>query len=274
MGSCPVIIVTGAAGGIGYETVRILLQDLNAKVVATDLNVDRLKDLKNEFSQSLEIQAADIVESSTATMLVTTALKSFGKLDGICLIAGVFGPCLRMENANVSEWEKAFRINVFSHLHIYRAAIPEVRKTKGRIVLATSGAGHGALFSGWGFYSMSKTAVAFSVSQLKLEEPSIITVGVSPGLCDTKMVRDLMKGQHVGQTAEDVAHYNSFVAKIPMITPRVAGNAFARTVVSADSSLSGEVVDYDDHRLPLDEAAKRDTSENRIGNMDYTKLTT
>lgn len=38
---------------------------------------------------------------------------------------------------------------------------------------------------------MSKAAVAFEVKQLHLEEPSLTVLGLSPGLCDTKMVQDL-----------------------------------------------------------------------------------
>ena len=76
-----------------------------------------------------------------------------------------------------------------------RYAVPELRKTKGSIVAATSGAGAGALFSGWGFYGMSKAAVAFLISQLHLEEKDITTVGISPGLCDTKMIESLRSGK-------------------------------------------------------------------------------
>lgn len=77
----------------------------------------------------------------------------------------------------------------------YKAALPHLRKTRGRIVCATSGAGHGALFAGWGFYGTTKAAVAFCISQLRLEEPEVTSIGVSPGLCDTNMIRGLIEGQ-------------------------------------------------------------------------------
>ena len=76
-----------------------------------------------------------------------------------------------------------------------RYALSELRKSNGRIVYATSGAGHGALFSGWGFYGMSKAAVEFEIKQLHLEEPGITSLGVSPGLCDTPMVASLKAGR-------------------------------------------------------------------------------
>jgi NAD(P)-dependent dehydrogenase (short-subunit alcohol dehydrogenase family) len=61
-------------------------------------------------------------------------------------------------------------------------------------VYATSGAGHGALFRGWGFYGMSKAAVEFEIKQLEFEEPEVTSIGVSPGLCDTKMADSLRAG--------------------------------------------------------------------------------
>jgi NAD(P)-dependent dehydrogenase (short-subunit alcohol dehydrogenase family) len=75
-------------------------------------------------------------------------------------------------------------------------ALPELRKTKGRVTATTSGAGYSPLFSGWGFYGMSKAAVGFLIQQLALEEREngIVAVGISPGLCDTKMVAGLKDG--------------------------------------------------------------------------------
>ena len=105
------------------------------------------------------------------------------------------------------------------------------------------------------------------------------------------MTRDLMSGHRtstllshrtlieanviadMGQLPEDVAKYNEFVRQVPMITPTVAGNAFARTVTSVDASLCGTVLDYDDPRLPLDETAKRVGSAESTGHIDYTKFT-
>jgi NAD(P)-dependent dehydrogenase (short-subunit alcohol dehydrogenase family) len=86
-------------------------------------------------------------------------------------------------------------VQSYSHLLQLRFALPELRKTKGRIVYATSGAGHDALFRGWGFYGMSKAAVEFEIKQLKLEEPNVTSIGISPGLCDTKMVGSLIAGK-------------------------------------------------------------------------------
>lgn len=72
-----------------------------------------------------------------------------------------------------------------------------------------------------------------------------------------------------------MARYNNFVSQVEMITPDVAGEVMARTVVLADSSLSGNVFDYDDARLPGNEklANKAPNGDGDGGHHDYTKFT-
>ena len=57
-----VILVTGAAGGIGLATVRTLIEEYGAKVAATDIVAGGLSDLKTKYPESLEIIVGDIVD--------------------------------------------------------------------------------------------------------------------------------------------------------------------------------------------------------------------
>lgn len=56
----PVVLVTGAAGGIGYEIVRILLEELEGQVVANDVVEGRLGDLAAKHNGNLELVIGDI----------------------------------------------------------------------------------------------------------------------------------------------------------------------------------------------------------------------
>jgi NAD(P)-dependent dehydrogenase (short-subunit alcohol dehydrogenase family) len=172
-----------------------------------------------------------------------------------------------------------------------RYALPELRKTSGIVTAATSAAGDAPLFSGWGFYGVSKAAVSFMIRQLQLEEPGITAVGISPGLCDTKMIGLLLDGSrsyitspelspsytsciltdytHLveeGWTPEDTAKYRKFVSSVETITPTIAGNAYAQTVTKGDKSLAGLIVEYNDPRLPIADQLKRSNVA-----VEYTK---
>jgi len=57
-----VVLVTGAAGGIGYEIVRTLLAELEAGVVATDIVEGGLQKLKEQYPSRIHIVIGDIVD--------------------------------------------------------------------------------------------------------------------------------------------------------------------------------------------------------------------
>lgn len=59
-----VVIVTGAAGGIGYEIVRSLLVEHKAGVVATDIVRGELDSLKQGYPEHLQLVIGNIVEVS------------------------------------------------------------------------------------------------------------------------------------------------------------------------------------------------------------------
>ena len=58
----PVVIVTGAAGGIGFEIVRHLLEELNGRVVAVDIVRGDIEQLATEHAERLEVVVGDITD--------------------------------------------------------------------------------------------------------------------------------------------------------------------------------------------------------------------
>lgn len=70
----PVIVVTGAAGGIGYSTVRFLLERHNACVVASDLVSGSLDELAQKHQEALKVRLGDITKVSRATPKIYRSL--------------------------------------------------------------------------------------------------------------------------------------------------------------------------------------------------------
>lgn len=62
-----------------------------------------------------------------------------------------------------------------------KGSIPELRKSKGRIIFVSSGAAVTG-YQGWGAYGASKAAMNHLSLTLAVEEPNITSVAIRPGV--------------------------------------------------------------------------------------------
>ena len=92
-------------------------------------------------------------------------------------------PVAKIADANVEEWEQAFRTNFFAAVGLVSAALPALRKRggEGRVVFVSSGAAV-AGYQGWGAYGASKAALNHLCVTLATEEEGVIAVAVRPGV--------------------------------------------------------------------------------------------
>ena len=47
---------------------------------------------------------------------VARAIQTYGRLDGVCLNAAIFGPCHRIAETQPEKWIQGIQINLLSHL--------------------------------------------------------------------------------------------------------------------------------------------------------------
>lgn len=108
-------------------------------------------------------------------------LKDFGKLDAICASHGTLGSVSRLADADIEGWKKTFSINTFSVVELIQAAIPNLRKSKGRVIFVSSGAAV-TPYLAWSAYGGSKATVNHICLTLGAEEKDITAVAVRPGV--------------------------------------------------------------------------------------------
>jgi NAD(P)-dependent dehydrogenase (short-subunit alcohol dehydrogenase family) len=114
-----VFIVTGASAGIGQATVRLL-----AAEGATVVGVARKPDGIDQFGPEVSAVAADLTDPASAGLVVDTALKRHGRLDG--LVNNVGGLVSRTSFLDVTDelWQATFALNFHSAVRMTRAALP------------------------------------------------------------------------------------------------------------------------------------------------------
>ncbi|MFI1757931.1 SDR family NAD(P)-dependent oxidoreductase [Streptomyces sp. NPDC020571] len=159
-----IALVTGAARGVGRETVA-LLHARGARVVALDLRPD-VTNLAGEFPGVVATRG-DITQEETAHRAVATALDAFGGLDILVNNAG------RTQNKPITEttaedWDTVMAVNARGSFFCAREAFRAMQGRGGAIVSTGSYASTVALPEGVA-YSASKGALAQLTKVLAVE---------------------------------------------------------------------------------------------------------
>lgn len=127
-----VVLVTGAAQGIGFECARMAAAE-GAAVVVGDIQKDRGEEsaakIRAAGGQAI-FQLADLTDESQCAALVAATVKRFGKLNGLVNNAGWF-PRARLEETTTELWEKVMQVNLRSAFYVTKFVVPRMREAKG-----------------------------------------------------------------------------------------------------------------------------------------------
>lgn len=221
-GSTRVVLVTGAARGIGLAIAHRLARQ-NASVILSDIDEEGLDgaigDIRRSGS-SARGMPCDVSSPAAVQELFEEALATHGRLDGLVNNAGIGGTGKTLLELELEDWEQMIRIDLTSVFLTCRAVLPAmIRQGGGRIVnIASINALTGV--AGSTHYSAAKAGViALSKSLAREVAQHRINVNVvAPGLIDTAMSRrrgidhqrHLIPWPRIG-TAEDVAGSVAFL---------------------------------------------------------------
>jgi 3-oxoacyl-[acyl-carrier protein] reductase len=180
------VIITGATGGIGYSLVK-KFNGLEAKVLATGTNEEKLNKLKNEFA-NIEIERFKLDEHKNIESFIDNAEKKLGGIDILINNAGVTLDNLSIRLSEES-WKKVIDVNLTATFLMCKFSIKKMLKKKfGKIINITSIVGHTGNL-GQANYAASKAGiVAFSKSlAIEYAKKNINVNCVSPGFIKTEM---------------------------------------------------------------------------------------
>lgn len=180
-----IVLITGAAAGIGRATVDRLLKEGHI-VYGGDIQFSRMqKEIKHENFHALRM---DVTSDDEVNRGVAQIIKNEGKID--CLFANA-GYCLLgpVELHSSKEVLKQFDVNVVGCGRVISAVLPHMRKArKGRIAITSSVAGHVSM-PGMAWYPATKHAQQGLADGLRMEikEFGIKVSLIEPGYTDTEI---------------------------------------------------------------------------------------
>ena len=185
-----VVVITGASGGIGEATAR-LLAERGAKVVLGARRTDRLEALAAGIIAAggdAVHACTDVKQRGHLTALVALARERFGKLDVFVNNAGI-GPLSPLDDLRVEEWEEMVDANIKGVLYGIAAALPVFREQGfGQFVNVASTAGL-IVRPTMAVYAGTKFAVRAISEGLRQEAGENLRVTViTPGFVHTDFV--------------------------------------------------------------------------------------
>ena len=195
-------LVVGAGSGIGRAVLDAFRSE-GAQVAALELDAAKAERLAAELPSCVVSQgdATALADSRAAVRAVTDA---FGGLDVLVNCVGIFdfyrGLADIADDQLDAAFDEVFAVNVKSQLVSVRAALPELHRARGSVVLTVSTSG---FYPGRGgvLYVASKFAVRGCVIALAHElAPEVRVNGVAPGgTLDTELTgpRSLGLADHV-----------------------------------------------------------------------------
>jgi dihydroanticapsin dehydrogenase len=223
-----VAIVTGAASGIGAETVRVFLE-AGARVVGVDRQEPAVPPaLMERFAGRVRAVTGDVALEATAEAFTRAAVEPFGRIDILINNAGV-AVVKAIHEHTPEEWDRVMNVNVKSIYWAARHVIP-VMKRQGGVILNTGSISGVVGLPLQGAYGPSKGAVVELSRQMAIDyaRDNIRVNAVCPGTVDTPLVRraavesgdadafmkGLLEAHPIGRIAnpEEIAQFFLFLA--------------------------------------------------------------
>ena len=127
-----VIVVTGAAQGIGFGCAKLLALE-GASVVVADKQKERGEEAAETIRKeggTAKFSSTDVTSEEQCAAMMEFAVQSFGKLDGLVNNAGWF-PRGTLEETTTELWEQVMQVNLRSSFYCCKYAAPKMRGSKG-----------------------------------------------------------------------------------------------------------------------------------------------
>ena len=235
-----VAIITGGTRGIGFETVKLFLEN-KAKVVlfgSKEESVNKALAELNNFGLQAEGYYPNLNNIDEINEVIKKIHNEYGHIDILINNAGISAN-KKIDDTTSEEFEKIMDLNVNAVFNMTKAVVPYMKEQKDGVILNTS-----SMVSIYGQpsgvgYPASKFAVNGLTKSLARELGSfnIRVNAVAPGITNTDMVANLPKEM-----------IEPLIKTIPLGRigePKDIANAFLFLASDMASYVTGEILSVD-----------------------------
>jgi len=179
-----VIVVTGAASGIGLATSR-LFHEAGATVIGVDVDKKSLDAVTGDLGERFVPCQCDVTQEDQIVRLADFVESKYGKIDTLVNNAGT-GNLINLETMQESDFYWIYDVNLKGPMLFTKHFIALLKKSSNPSILNVSSSAAREVLTGNHFlYSTSKAALLSFTQHLVRNFPGIRANSILPGWVDT-----------------------------------------------------------------------------------------
>lgn len=236
------IIVTGAAGAIGFATCEILVRE-GANLLMVDIDGERLTRCAKSLCGPgrIEICVADCGDEADVRRYAETATEAFGRIDGFFNNAGVEGKLAPTHEYDVAEFDRLVRVNLRGVFLGLRYVLPFMVARGSGSVVNTASIGSERGLAGACAYNATKHGVVglTRTAASEVAQKGVRVNCVMPGVIETPLLVEVIEQLYPGDVQKGLDKIGRVATLNRCGTPEEVGNVVSFLLSDEASYVNG-----------------------------------